>query len=111
MYIYFSAESILINLLSYYGKVSDGIDLQIIQKYCSKIKKELYENRNYKGLVFFESTEQYIHEYTNQNRDNILTVLSRYYCSSTFNGDYLIEHISMNDETMNMMKLVASQLD
>ena len=109
--IYFSAESIILNLLCYYHNVSDGIDLSTIQRYCSMLKKELYLNRNYQGLVYFECAKPYISEYVYRNRDIISTVLNKYYRNGAFNGEYLISKISSDSEKISLMKTVAEQLD
>ena len=111
MCMYFSAESIILNLLCYYHDVSDGIDFSTIQKYCSMLKKELYLNRKYQGLVYFECAEPYISEYADRNRDIISTVLNKYYRNCDFKGEYLIAQICLESETTSLMKMVAEQLD
>ena len=111
MCMYFSAESIMLNLLCYYQKVAEGIDLNLIQEYCLMLKKELYDNMRYQGLVFFESSEPYINEFTNRNRDSISTVLEKYYRNCGFDGEQLIKQVCLNEETTKMMKLVAEHLD
>lgn len=108
---YFSAESIIPNLLCYYHDVSNGIDLFTIQKYCSMLKRELYLNRKYTGLVYFECSEPYISEYVYRNRDIISTVLNKYYRNCAFNGKYLIDQICLDSEITDLMKTVAEQLD
>lgn len=108
---YFSAESIILNLLCYYHGVSNGIDLSTIQKYCSALKRELYINRKYRGLVYFECAEPYISEYVYRNRYIISTVLNKYYRNCSFNGEYLIDQICLDSETISLMKTVAEQLD
>ena len=122
MILYIHAGELVINLLQYYSKANDGIDLNLIQRYCNAIKESVYSNGENELTVtyshepghimlYFQNYSQAISDYVYKNRYQILTVLDKYYKTASFDFDMLSSNIGSDDELKNILKSVAEKLD